>query len=313
MPLKRLEEFRLFYNNTIQPELTRLERMRLQLVGLLAISVLLMSAVIAMEFYLNLLFVTLMLAVPLGLYIVYLFARIDEFRRAFKPRVVRLILDFIDDGLNFDQQNPLKYDYKGFLPKEQFLASRIFDTKAQEYRGEDKIEGKVGEMFFELCELRVGEMSVLRSRINKVFSGVFVHSLFNEPTDGEIIVWPRSRLQFLTQSIRAFTFKGGKNKDSEILNEEFRRIFMTYATEDTHVAGTLTPPMQQALVNYVKDHKKELYISFLGRDIYLGLSEDKDMLEPFILQSNLSFDRVREFFEDIHNMLYLVEVFDQSR
>lgn len=313
MPLKRLEEFRLFYNNTIQPELTRLERMRLQLVGLLAISVLLMSAVLAMEFYLNLLFVTLMLAVPLGLYIVYLFARIDEFRRAFKPRVVRLILDFIDDGLNFDQQNPLKYDYKGFLPKERFLASRIFDTKAQEYRGEDKIEGKVGEMFFELCELRVGEMSVLRSRINKVFSGVFVHSLFNEPTDGEIIVWPRSRLQFLTQSIRAFTFKGGKNKDSEILNEEFRGIFMTYATEDTHVAGTLTPPMQQALVNYVKEHKKELYISFLGRDIYLGLSEDKDMLEPFILQSNLSFDRVREFFEDIHNMLYLVEVFDQSR
>lgn len=313
MPLKRLEAFRLFYNNTIQPELIRLERMRLQLISLMVFSALLLTGVIALEFYLNLLFVTLLLAVPLSLFIAYLFARIDQFRRTFKPRVVRLILDFIDDGLNFDIKNPLRYDYKGFIPKERFRASRIFDTPAQAYKGEDKIDGKVGEMFFELCELRVGEMSILRRNINTVFSGVFMHSIFNEPTRGEIIVWPRNRLQFLTKSIRAFTFKGGKNKDSEILHDEFRRIFITYSDEETHVAGTLTYSMQQALVNFVKEHKKELYISFLGKDIFVALSEDKDLLEPFILRSNLSFDRVREFFDDIHNLLHLVEVFDQAR
>ncbi len=313
MEKRRLKEFRLFYNQTIAPELLRLERERMRLVSLLAVSVFILGVVFAFEFYLNILALTLILSIPTGIFVVYLITRIDEFRRKFKPKVVRLILDFIDDGLNFDPENPLQYDYKGFISRETFFASRLFDTPAQEFTGEDRIEGKVGEMFFELSELRVGEISVLRSHVNAVFNGVFLHSVFNEPTSGELIVWPRRRLQFLTRSIRAFTFKGGKNKDKEILHEPFREMFMTYAKEDTPVHHILTQPMQEALANFVHDTGKELYFSILDNDIYIGLWNEKDLLEPYILRSNLSFERVREFFDDIHSLLYLVEVFDQMR
>jgi hypothetical protein len=308
----RLDQFRLFYNHTIQPELMRLERVRLRLVVFAALSVLFMAAMFAMSFYLNILAVTLILSFPAGVAFVYLVYKLDEFRRNFKPRVVRLILDFIDDGPNFDDNNPLMYHAARFIPKEGFFASRIFDTPAHVYKGEDLVEGKVGEMYFELCELRVGEISVVLNRINSVFHGVFLHAIFNEPTIGDIMVWPRSRLQFLTNSIRAFTFEGGKNKDDEILNEGFRQTFMTYATEDTHVAGILSPPMQEALLEYTIATKKDIFIAFHNKDIYLALSEEKDLLEPFLFKSNLSFDRIREFFEDIHSLLHLVEVFDQT-
>jgi hypothetical protein len=312
MALKRLEEFRLYYNQTIQPELLRMERERLRLVVFMAVSLLLITGVIVLELYIDVLLLTLMLSIPLGIYVVFLWRRMEEFRQRFKPRIVRLILDFIDDGLNFDPSNPLQYFHDGYISKDRFMASRLFDTPAQEYKGEDKIEGKVGEMFFELSELRVGEISVLRNRLNAVFSGVFLHAVFNEPTIGAIVVWPRSRQQFLTSSVRAFTFEGGKSKDDEILNADFKRIFMTYATEDTAVAHILSPPMQEALVQFTQTHRKDLFISFLNRDIHLGLWEDKDLLEPYILSSNLSFDRIREFFEDIHSLLHLVEVFDQT-
>lgn len=312
MALKRLEEFRLYYNQTIQPELLRMERERLRMVTFMAASLALMAGVIILELYIDVLVLTLMLSIPLGIYVVFLWRRMEEFRNRFKPRIVRLILDFIDDGLNFDPSNPLIYTPDGFISKERFVASRLFDTPAHEYKGEDKIEGKVGEMFFQLSELRVGEISILRNRLDAVFSGVFLHAVFNEPTIGAIVVWPRSRQQFLTNAVRAFTFEGGLSKDDEILNTEFRSIFMTYATEDTPVAHILSPPMQEALVEFTKTHRKDLYISFLNRDIHLGLWEDKDLLEPYVLRSNLSFDKIREFFEDIHSLLHLVEVFDQT-
>lgn len=308
----RLDEFRLFYNHTIQPELMRLERKRLRLVVFAALCVLFMAGMFTMSFYLNILIVTLILSAPVAFTFVYLVYRLDAFRRSFKPRVVRLILDFIDDGPNFDDNNPLVYNAGGFISKERFLGSRLFDTPAHEYKGEDLVEGKVGEMYFELCELRVGEISVVLNRINSVFHGVFLHSVFNEPTIGDIMVWPRSRVQFLTNSIRSFTFEGGKNKDDEILNEGFRQTFMTYATEDTHVAGILSPPMQEALLEYTLTTKKDIFIAFHNKDIYLALSEEKDLLEPYLFKSNLNFDRIREFFEDIHSLLHLVEVFDQT-
>lgn len=312
MALKRLEEFRLYYNQTIQPELLRMERERLRMVAFMAASLALIAGVIVLELYIDVMVLTLMLSIPLGIYVFFLWRRMEDFRNRFKPRIVRLILDFIDDGLNFDPSNPLIYSPEGYIDKERFTASRLFDTPAHEYKGEDKIEGKVGEMFFQLSELRVGEISILRNRLNAVFNGVFLHAVFNEPTIGAIAVWPRSRQQFLTNSVRSFTFEGGMSKDDEILNPDFKRIFMTYATEDTPVAHILSPPMQTALVEFTKTHHKDLYISFLNRDIHVGLWEDKDLLEPYILRSNLSFDRIREFFEDIHSLLHLVEVFDQT-
>lgn len=307
--MKRLDEFRIYYNHSIHPELIRLERNRLRLLGLLFFSSILLVTVVLLEIYLGVLALALVLMIPIGAYIVYLLNRIRKFRQLFKPHIMNLILDFIDDGLNY---GTLSYESKGLISRQCFLDSRIFSTGAPFYQGEDYISGKVGEMDFELCELLVQEPSPVRNRLDYVFKGIFLHATFNEEAEGTIVVWPRELRQYLTKSIRAFTWDGGINVDHEILNEKFREHFLTYATEETHVISILSDPMQEAIVRYREQSGKEMYISFIDRKIYAAITEPKDILEPFIFRSNLSFELVREFFEDINLALSIIEDFDQT-
>ncbi|MEN0006861.1 MAG: DUF3137 domain-containing protein [Bacteroidota bacterium] len=306
--MKRLEDFRIYYNHTIHPELLRLERKRLRLLRLLFFSTVLVLALLAFELYVGILAITLFMMIPIGFYIAYLLYRIRQFVQTFKPNIMNLILDFIDDSINY---GTLKYDSKRSITKQQFFASRLFKTSASYFKGEDYIEGKIGSLDFELCELFVREMSPVRNQMDYVFKGVFLHAVFSEDLRGEVAIWPREYRQFLTRSIKAFTWSGAKNVDHEILNNAFRERFITYATEHTYVAGILSEPMQQALVNYCEQTGKEVYISVIGKDIYTAITEPRNILEPNIFKSNLSFELVREFFEDIYVILSIIEDFDK--
>ena len=152
----------------------------------------------------------------------------------------------------------------------------------------------------------------MSSRLNTVFQGVFMHSRFTYLLEGIIIVWPRSYRQYLSRTIKAFTWENGENADHEIMNDEFREHFMTYATPETHIAGLLPETMQEAVVNYRNQTGKEIFLSIIDGDIFIAIPEPKDILEPYIFQSNLSFDLVKEFFEDIQMALSIVEDFDQT-
>ena len=167
-------------------------------------------------------------------------------------------------------------------------------------------------MDFELCELDVREVSAVSNKLQEIFKGVFLHAVFNEETVGEIILWPRHKRQFLTRSIKAFTWKGGHNADHEILNESFREKFMVYATEDTHVVSILSDAMQEAIVHYIEKNNKDIYIAFLDKQIYAGITSEKDILEPNIFSSNLSFALVKEFYDDIEIALRIVQDFAQT-
>ena len=306
--MRRIEAFRIYYNQTIHPELLRMERKRKRLLFLTAVAVLSIPVVIFVHLYLNILVLSLILSIPIGLYLTYLTYKIQRFRATFKPHIVNLILDFIDDGLNF---GTLKYDSKRFIEKERFLASHLFGTQAPFYQGEDFIGGKIGELDFEMCELNVKEYSKVRNRLNYVFRGIFLHTTFNLQLRGKIIVLPREFKQYLSRSIRKFNTLGGDEYEGA-LDENFEKSFMTFSTKEAQVHSLLSLDMQNAIVNYRYETGKEVYISFIENEIYIGIAEPKDILEPYIFSSNVSFELVREFFEDIHMMISIVEYFDAN-
>ena len=92
----------------------------------------------------------------------------------------------------------------------------------------------------------------------------------------------------------------------------FRKNFIVYATEGTHVEGILSEPMQEALVDYVEVTGKDIYISFLDRHIFAAISEERDLLEPSIFSSNIHFELIREFYVDIMLIVKIIEDFDQT-
>ncbi len=289
-----------------------MERRRKRLVALLIFASVLLAGMIAFELYLNILALTLLLTIPHVIFIGFLVYQIRQFKNTFKPNVVELLLDFIDNGPNFDANFPLEYEAESGFSKAAFLQSGIFITPAQYYTAEDTIRGRIGEITFELCELNVKEISPVRNDLDEVFRGIYLQARFTADIRGEMIVWPRSRRKYLTRTIKNFTADKGRSVDYEINNFEFRNIFMTYATPNTHVEGILPETMQEAIVKYQRETGKDIYFAFHDRDFFVAISEPKDLLEPYILRSNLSYDLVLEFMRDINLVLHIVHEFDQK-
>lgn len=309
LKMKRLDEFRIFYNHTIHPELLRMERKRKRLLWLLVGSALVMIFVLFLGFYINIVVITLIIALMIGLFMSYLWHRIQQFIQTFKPNIINLILDFIDDSINY---GTFKYDAKKSIPKSRFLSSRLFVTGAPYYQGEDYIEGKIGEIKFEMCELDVREYSEVRSRLTTVFKGIFMYATFHRPMSGTILVWPKEFRQYLTKTIKSFTFDGGRNIDRQMDDKSFRDKFLTYATNDSDVETMLPEKTQAAIVEYRQRTDKEIYMAFIGKRIFIGVTEEKDILEPYLRRSNVSFELVREFFEDIRLAISILEDFYEN-
>jgi hypothetical protein len=274
---------------------------------LLALSGFLVLLVVAVQVYLSIFVVTLLLALAVGCWIAYLGFRIQVFFKEFKPRIVTLLLDYIDNDVNFSFE---KYDPKGFIPANRFFESRIF-THADEYMGEDLIRGQVRETPFEVCELRVREFSAVRNRLDRVFIGIFLIADYQRwDLHGSVLVLPDAYRKYMSRSERAFHLLGGRRVRDNML-PEFEAFFDTYATPDVRVKDVMSPEMQRKILQFRRrfqevNRMKEIYFSIIGDKIYLALSQDKNLLEPSLFHSNVGYDIVQEFYDDLRLLLDVV-------
>ena len=274
---------------------------------LLLLSGLMLVGVVFLQVYVSIFAVTLALFIPVGLWIAYLAFRVQVFFKVFKPRVVTLLLDFIDNDVNFSFDG---YEPKGFIPPDKFLESRIFTT-CDDYFGEDLIRGQVRETPFEVCELRVKEFSEVRSQLDLVFSGIFLVADYQRwDMHGGVLGLPDAYRKYLSRSERAFHLEGGRRVKDGIL-PEFEVFFDTYATPDVRIKDVVSEEFQKAILLFRQrfqevGREKEIYFSIIGDKIYLALRQDRDLLEPSLFANNTSYEVVHEFYEDLCLLLELV-------
>lgn len=304
----QLEKFRKYYNHTIHPELVRLDRKRQRFIRLLLFSVLLFFGVIVFEIYLQIFLLSLIFLLILGTYISFVVYRMRKFIQEFKPHVVKLVLDYIDNDLLFGE---LQYKTKAKIPLQRFIRSGIFGTVPAVYEGEDYITGRIGDIEFEMCELLVREFSKVRARLDDVFKGVFIHAVFRHPASGQILVLPKDAMPFLIEAVRDFVGGGGQCMDDYVQNEAFKERFTVYGTRNARLSALLPAELINFILNY-RNGESDLYLSIKGQHVFVAITNEKDILEPSILQSNVSFELVREFYEDIYSGLYMVKAIDVS-
>jgi Protein of unknown function (DUF3137) len=301
------QNFRLFYNQTIHPELVHLEQRRQRLVRLLLLSIFLFAGVLALQAFIGVFLFTLLLLIPVGVWIAYIAFKIDVFFKEFKPRIMALILDFIDNDVNYFFKG---YDNKGFIPQQWFLESRIF-TNIQTYRGEDMVTGQIRETPFVFSELEVRELSEVRTKLDYVFRGVFMIADFKRwDMRGSVLILPDAYMKYLSRSEKQFHLMGGKRVKKGML-PEFETFFNVYATEDVRLQDVLSEEMQRSILQFrllfqQKNREKEIYLSIIADKIYIALTQDKDLLEPQLFSSNVSYEVVNEFYEDIRMLLDIV-------
>ncbi len=301
-------QFNQFYNQTLQPELQRLDRQRIRLIRILLFSLLGVAGLIVVNTLIGIFVLTLLLSIPVVLYFIYLAKKIRAWVVDFKPKVVRLLIDFIDDGLLFGD---FRYEAKQGIPVEKFLESGIFMTRPAEYKAEDYIDGRIGDIEFEMCELYVREFSRVRARLDEVFRGLFLRAKFVHPPKGTLLVIPKKQIPQLSETLKNFVALGGSSVDNAIHHPRFTESYAVYASSDTRIFELLTEQMMDFLLKYQRE-AGAVSLSFHGKHIYAAIPNNKGILEPRFFQSNVSYSLVKEFYDDIYIALNLIIEFDKA-
>ncbi len=301
------ETFRQFYNHTIYPELYRMERRRKRLLIMIGGMGLLLGTLFigGLVLKLNILFMFLLL--PVAGYFVWLGDSLRKFVKLFKPRIVTLILDYIDNQLSYDT---LHYAPEKGISKKMFQQSGLFATRADTYESEDYISGKIGDVGFELSEVRVQELAGPQAGARPVFSGVFFKATFDRPIRGSILIMPRKSKARMNPVVKKFNLKGGQ----QVLQEEFPEFgekFLIYRTLDASISMVVSQTFCASILRYYNETGEAPALLISGNGAYAVLPSSKDMLEPNLFSSNLKFSKIDEFYRDLNMLLDLIEELDK--
>lgn len=301
------ETFRQFYNHTIYPELYRMERRRRRLwwmllgVGLLALMLIVGGLMLKMKA------LVMLLMLPVIAYFGWLGNSLRKYVKIFKPRVVLLILDYIDNQMSYDT---LKYFPEKGLSKKEFLGSGLYVTKANNYEAEDYISGKIGDVAFEMCEVRVSELAGVQSGVRSVFSGMFFKAVFDRPIQGAFLIVPRKERAKMNKAIKKFNLRGGRQVQIPEL-EAFNEEFLMYRTLGASVSLVVSLAFCESILNYYLKTGEHPAVFISGAGAYAVLPTSKDMLEPSLYSSNLKFEKINDFYSDLTMLLDLIKEIDK--
>ncbi len=191
------------------------------------------------------------------------------------------------------------------------MKSGIFGASPASYLGEDYIEGRIGDVGFEMCELMVEEFSRVRKRLDLVFRGIFVRAKFFYPLNGALLVLPRATLPQRSEAFKAFIRHDGQVMDPFIKHTKFLETYTVYGNKATKVSELL-PVESMDFILAARRRIGEIHLSIYQENCYVAITNEKDILEPKIFQSNVSFELVREFYDDIYPALYIVTALDRA-
>lgn len=309
--MQTLKDFHNFYNQTINPELRRMNQRRKKMLRSLVFIFVFILALFFLQIWFNVFFVFLIFIIPMLYFVSTAFIKLDEYRATYKPKIISLVLDFIDNDPYFGTE--MKYNEQASISKETFLVSKLFNTEAPEFVGEDYITGTMGELEFEMSELGVKEFSPVRTRLDNVFRGIFLHARYTHDVqneNGAILLLPRSKKSLISRTIKAFTVKGARQ--IELPNQQLRDLFLVYATSDANKNGFLSNDMQRAIVEYAEKTGRDIFISFIRNDIYIAVENEKNLFEPRYLESSVSYELIHEFYQDINILLNIIRDIDAN-
>lgn len=299
--MEETKKFRRYYNDHMHSKLMVFEKKRRRLLFFMFIGVLLLLGTSVFILTLDMFALSVFIFVPWFLLFRYYQHQAKIFESGFKPIVVSSLLGYMDSNLTY-------YD-KEYISQDTFLRSGIFSSKPDLYYGEDYIMGKIGEIFFEMCELDLYYTSDIKSKVENKFKGIFFHANFSTSFDGRIVMIPREDWQQFIPVMKGFTKYGG-HELTNTGHEAFDRDFLVYIDRDIHYRDMLTPELIDTIYNYKTSSGKKIYASFYNSHFYMAIHEPKNLLEASVWHSNLNFELIEAYYRELSMFTQIVREFD---
>jgi hypothetical protein len=307
--MKTTEELKTFYQTDLKPQLETLENKRRHILQKIVIAgICIFFAVMTFTFFfvrsftmqpIHLIFALVFSLIIFGI-ITYFMTR--NYVNEFKNKIIRKIISFIDPELN--------YSPRSCIPKTVFMASKIFKTKPNRYKGDDLVHGKVGQTKIRFSELHAEyESGSGKNRSRRtVFKGLFFIADFNKHFRSDTIVLPDTAENLfggfgkILQSWNVFRGNLIKLEDPE-----FEKLFVVYGNDQIEARYILSTSLMARISDFKKKTGRKIYLSFVSSNVYVAVGYTKSLFEPRIFRTLLDFEPIAEYFEDLSLAVGIVD------
>ena len=211
-----------------------------------------------------------------------------KYRLNFKNKIVLKIAAFVDENL--------VYSPEGFVSREEFTNSAIFQKYCNSFTGEDHFKGKIGKTAIEFSEVvgrhktTSGSGSKRKEQYTTIFKGVFFVADFNKNFSGYTLVLPDTAEKMLGkfgQNLQAFSSRGELIK---LEDPEFEKEFCVYASDQVEARYILSPSLMLRIVEFKRKWNTKVYLSFRDSKVYIAIKLDKNLFETRLFKSIVDYN-----------------------
>lgn len=257
------------------------------------------------------------LACPLSIWVVFCRSCIQVYGLGFKRNVIEKIISFIgDEQLNYASHLFLEDKRQAILA---FTRSQIFRDELEEpdsLEQEDCVYGTIGkteiffsEMFVEKTKGSHLNEFEMEDRAGKslIFHGLFFEAKFAKNFLSRTFIVPNN---FQTKVGLSNNWQG---ESIELEDPDFARMFRVYGDSQVESRYILSTSLMGRLVDFKRKAKRKVYLSFVDGFLYIAIPYRHHLFEPKLFQSMVSFQPLKEYFQDLQLMIGIVEDLNLNR
>jgi hypothetical protein len=232
---------------------------------------------------------------------------ISGYVHAFKVNVIQKIVRYIDPDLT--------YTPTGHIPKWQIVASRIFSKHPDRVRGDDLVQGRIGETNMQFSEVHVEKKHESTTsnggrhrRWSTMFRGLFFVADFNKKFSGKTLVLPDTAEQVLG-SLGSY-FQSMNFARGELIKMEdpvFEKYFVVYGDDQIEARYILSTSLMQRISEFREKTGRRICVSFMGSHVYVAIPYSRRLFEPRVFRSILGFKGIEQYLEDFEVFIGIVE------
>lgn len=225
-----------------------------------------------------------------------------DYTKEFEVKIIHKVVRFLDESLIYSKNS--------CILEPTFKASQIFQEKHDEYRGHSLVSGEIDENIIEFSRITAKRIVGGRTRVflPPVFCGLFIVGKFNKSFSGRTVVMPHSH-NILSGTAGKILSPWERKRDPLIKLDypEFEQLFVIHSDNPTHTRDLLQIDLMRKIIDFKKKKEKLFYLSFIGSNIFVAVSEWTDPLTANLFVTLPKFEPIQSYFENIQFVMGIVD------
>ena len=207
----------------------------------------------------------LMVAVASVIIMIVAGIKFSTLNKEFKSKYLPNLIEEILPGSNFDP--------RGGISKERVYSSN-FLKKADRFTTGDLIIGKIDDVSFATCDLKLEERHVRHTKNGtQVYYVAYFTGRFFE------FDFPKSFIGQVITTEQAITTWFSRFKKIELESIDYNAKFKTYTDNEHSAFYILTPHLMESIMNLERRNPGSIALSFHGSTLSVGINNSRDTFE----------------------------------